>query len=133
MQGLDKQEAYILLQEEMHSFAVSNAFNAKELNLFHNILQSDIRDLTKEEIKGSGYVVESLEASLWCFLRHSSYEEAVLAAVNLGSDTDTTGAITGGLAGLYYGIDQMPADWLNVIARKDDILDLASRLWKKIS
>jgi ADP-ribosylglycohydrolase len=52
----------------------------------------------------------------------------VLKAVNLGSDTDTTAAVTGGLAGLYYGVEQIPQDWRDQIARKDDIVDLAKRL-----
>lgn len=128
LDGLDKQEAYVSLQKDILRFGAKNGLNKQELDLFNNILRNDLRMLKKGEVKGSGYVVESLEASLWCFLRHDSYEQAVLEAVNLGSDTDTTGAITGGLAGLYYGMDSIPHDWIEIIARKDDILDLGRRL-----
>ena len=69
-----------------------------------------------------------LEASIWCLLTTNNYKDAVLKAVNLGEDTDTTGAVTGGLAGLLYGFDTIPENWVKQIARKDDIEDLANRL-----
>ena len=99
---------------------------------FSRILQADISKLTEEEIKSSGYVIDTLEASLWCLLTNNSYAEAVLNAVNLGGDTDTTGAVTGGLAGIYYGYKNIPKDWVEQIARKEDIMELAIRLNKKI-
>ena len=55
-------------------------------------------------------------------------KDAVLKAVNLGDDTDTVGAITGGLAGIIYGYDTIPSEWLEVLARKDDIIELADKL-----
>ncbi|RZK52498.1 MAG: ADP-ribosylglycohydrolase family protein, partial [Hymenobacter sp.] len=79
-------------------------------------------------IKSSGYVVHTLEAALWCLLTHDTYAATVLAAVNLGDDTDTTGAVAGGLAGLAYGEAAMPAEWLAVLARRADIEELAARL-----
>ena len=66
-------------------------------------------------------MIHSLEASLWCFLRNDTFAETLLAAVNLGADTDTTGAIVGALAGVYYGENNMPKEWLAVLARKEDI------------
>ena len=72
--------------------------------------------------------MHTLEAALWCLLRYGSYAETVLAAVNLGEDTDTTGAVTGGLAGLYYGEAAIPPEWLQVLARRADIEDLAVRM-----
>lgn len=75
--------------------------------------------LEESDIKSTGYVVYSLEASLWCLLKSSSYEEAVLKAVNLGEDTDTVGAITGGLAGLIYGYESIPKDWIETLRAKD--------------
>ena len=102
-----------------------------ELDNFSRILQADISKLTEEEIKSSGYVIDTLEASLWCLLTNNSYAEAVLNAVNLGGDTDTTGAVTGGLAGIYYGYESIPKDWVEQIARKEDIMELAIRLNKK--
>lgn len=80
------------------------------------------------EIKGSGYVVESLEAALWCFLNTNSYVEAVLKAVNLGDDADTTAAIVGQLAGAFYGISAIPEHWLARLAMREEIEDLAEQL-----
>ncbi len=73
-------------------------------------------------------MVHTLEATLWCLLTTGSYRGAVLHAVNLGEDTDTTGAVTGGLAALAYGGETIPADWLESLARKEDIKDLGRRL-----
>ena len=75
--------------------------------------------LPDSEIRSSGYVVHTLEAAVWCLLNSSSYEECVLKAVNLGDDTDTVGAVAGGLAGLAYGYENIPKEWLNVIVKKD--------------
>ena len=83
---------------------------------------------TYDEIKGSGYCVESLEAALWCFFHTGSFEEAVLAAVNLGDDADTTAAICGQIAGAHYGVDAIPASWLRVLAMRDEIDLLAASL-----
>lgn len=76
------------------------------------------RKLPEKEIKSGGYVVETLEAAIWCLLNTNNYEECVLKAVNLGYDTDTTAAVAGGLAGLYYGFDDIPADWIDTLANK---------------
>ena len=77
--------------------------------------------LSEGEIKSSGYVVHTLEAAVWCLLNTSSYREAVLRAVNLGEDTDTVAAVTGGLAGLYYGYNQIPGEWIDVLQKVDFI------------
>ncbi|MEO6232321.1 MAG: ADP-ribosylglycohydrolase family protein [Ferruginibacter sp.] len=72
-------------------------------------------------------VIHTLEVSIWCLLTTDNYKEAVLKAVNLGQDIDTTGAVTGGLAGLLYGIDGIPASWVTQLARWKDIDDLAKQ------
>ena len=77
------------------------------------------------EIKGSGYVVESLEAALWAFYHASTFEEGALLAVNLGNDADTTGAIYGQLAGAYWGESGIPSDWLNQLKWRSKIMELA--------
>lgn len=86
-----------------------------------------IVDLPGKEIHSSGYVVHSLEASLWCFLRHDDFATGVLEAVNLGDDTDTTGAITGALAGAALGLEAIRHEWVRGIARSAEILELCEK------
>ena len=74
--------------------------------------------LPDSEIKSSGYVVHTLEAAIWCLLNSDSYTECVLKAVNLGDDTDTVGAVAGGLAGLYFGYGSVPAAWKDAMQKR---------------
>lgn len=126
--GVDKFQIYTNLQSEISEHLNSLSINPKEIMLFDRLLKGNIYDLTEKEIFSSGYVLHTLEASIWCLLTTDNYETATLKAVNLGEDTDTTGAVTGGLAGLLYGFDTIPKSWLQQIARKCDIEDLADRL-----
>jgi len=89
--------------------------------------------LQEEQIRSSGYVIHTLEASIWCLLTTVNYKDAVLKAVNLGQDTDTTGAVAGGLAGILYGIDDIPAHWMTQLARQKDIDELATRLTARLA
>ena len=86
---------------------------------------------TRDEVTGSGYCVESLEAALWCFATTDSFEAAVLAAANLGDDADTTAAIVGQIAGAHYGVDGIPARWLAKLAMREDIDQLARALFAR--
>ena len=91
--------------------------------------------LQRDEIQSSGYVVDTLEAALWCNLKSNSYRECVLLAVNLGRDTDTVAAIAGGLAGIRYGIGGekgIPEEWINQIARKEWIAELCEKFEQSI-
>ena len=81
--------------------------------------------LPASEIHSTGYVVDTLEAAIWCFLTTDSYKECVLRAVNLGGDTDTIACVAGGLAGIAYGYDSIPEEWKNTIVKKDWILELS--------
>jgi len=81
------------------------------------------------EIRGSGYVVQSLEAALWAFHNSESFKEGCLMAVNLGDDADTTGAIYGQLAGAYYGEAQINQAWLSMLHGKDIIHKYAEMLY----
>ena len=122
--GKEKFQAYNELQSEVTMYFESRKINPLEIQKFSRLLFEDISKVEEDNIKSSGYVIDTLEASVWCLLTTNSYKEAVLKAVNLGSDTDTTGAVTGGLAGLLYGLEQIPQEWLQVIARKEDILKI---------
>jgi len=83
---------------------------------------------TPPEIRGGGYVIDSLEAALWAFATTSSFEAGALAAVNLGDDADTTGAVYGQIAGAYYGADSIPRGWLGKLAMREEIEELAAGL-----
>ena len=95
-----------------------------------NIALGTYRDKTEDQIRGSGYCVESLEASLWCLETSSSFSEAVLKAVNLGDDSDTTGAICGQLAGARYGVEGIPDAWIKQLAMSDAIIERAIKLFE---
>ena len=101
---------------------------ADNYNRLRNL--SSFSNLAEEEIKSSGYVVDTLEASIWCLLNTNSYKECVLKAVNLGNDTDTVGSVVGGLAGIYYGSDDIPEEWLDVLVRRQYIEELCEKLQK---
>ncbi|MGB1257975.1 MAG: ADP-ribosylglycohydrolase family protein [Thiolinea sp.] len=85
---------------------------------------------SRHEIRGSGYVVDALEAALWCFYRTDSFREAVLRAANLGDDADTTAAICGQVAGAYYGYDGIPPEWLDKLYWRQEIVEMAEGLFK---
>ncbi|MGB1252599.1 MAG: ADP-ribosylglycohydrolase family protein, partial [Candidatus Promineifilaceae bacterium] len=82
------------------------------------------------QIRGSGYVVESLEAALWCFYTTETYRDAVLKAANLGDDTDTTAAVVGQVAGAYYGLSGIPSTWVEKLVMRSEIEALAVALWE---
>ena len=92
------------------------------------IAQGSFRRRQPPEIVGSGYVVKSLEAALWSFHRATTFEEAVLRAVNLGNDADTTGAVCGQIAGAFWGEAGIPATWLRGLAQSKMIEDVLTRL-----
>lgn len=92
----------------------------EELKIYTRIFDlKKFKEKVVPEIKSSGYVVDTLEASIWCLLNSNTYKEAVLLAVNLGSDTDTVAAVTGGLAGVYYGIDYIPEKWIEDLQNRE--------------
>lgn len=92
-----------------------------ELHHFDRIFSLNIQNLPRDEIKSGGYTISSLEASIWCLLNNENYKDTILTAVNLGYDTDTTACIAGGLAGIYYGYEDIPADWLNQLVERRKI------------
>ena len=106
--------------------------NEGELKFFNRIFSKTFIITKREDIKSSGYVVDTLEAAIWCLLTTSSYRDCVLKAVNLGEDTDTVAAIAGGLAGALYGYDSIPGEWLEDLLERDEIEELCCKLSKKI-
>jgi ADP-ribosyl-[dinitrogen reductase] hydrolase len=94
------------------------------------IARGEYLDKADNAIRGSGYVVQSLEAALWCFAHTGSFEQAILAAANLGDDADTTAAVCGQVAGAFYGASGIPAHWLARLALRSEIEQLAAQLMK---
>ncbi len=94
------------------------------------VAEGSFKTKDRSDISSDGFVINSLEASLWAFYHTKSFAEAILKVVNLGDDADTTGAITGQLAGAYYGIANIKIDWIEKLAMKDKILSLAEELYK---
>ncbi len=102
----------------------------EELSHFKRLENEEFAQTPESMIKSSGYVVDTLEAAIWCLLNTESYKDCVLKAVNLGEDTDTVAAVAGGLAGLYY--KSIPEEWLSVIAKRDYVEGLCNKLHKSL-
>lgn len=128
--GQNKLDIYHSLQISVAKYLEAASINIDEQKIFNRLLTDRIDLIPEEQIRSGGYVLQTLEASIWCLLNTNNYADAVLKAINLGDDTDTTGAVTGGLAGLLYGYESIPVSWLNQLARKDDVDDLALRMQK---
>lgn len=125
MNGIQKKEA-VLYGVQRFQEQIENVSMLTEYSRLPNI-----QALQRAEIRSSGYVVDTLEAALWCFLNTDSYRDCVLAAVNLGEDTDTIAAVAGGLAGIYYGCggeSGIPDEWIEQIPRRDWIKALCAEL-----
>ena len=99
----------------------------KDISHYQRIFDPDFEKLTSNEIKSTGYVVDTLEAALWCLLTTDNYRDCVLKAVNLGGDTDTIAAVAGGLAGAIYGYDAIPEEWRNTLIKREYIEEMCER------
>jgi len=124
-----------LLQQAIQGESKESLLNGRacKLNLVNevqNIAAGSYREKDIDQISSGGFVLHTLEASLGAFYRTDSFKEAVLKAVNLGDDADTVGAITGQLAGAYYGLNNIPDKWVSGLAYKDYIFSLINRLYE---
>ncbi len=128
VRGYSKYEAYDKMVEDANRiYGLREPYSSELYRYYGRIVKKNLPYLSRREIKSTGYVVYTLEAVLWVFLNTSSYVEAVAEAIALGGDTDTVAAITGSLAGLYYGIEGIPRKWINQIPKLDWITDLVGR------
>lgn len=131
---IGKEEKYKIVQESLRQSQKYLAQDSdpairKEAESYCRLWDvSALMALPEKEISSSGYVVHTLEAAVWCFLTTDSYAECVLKAVNLGDDTDTVGAVAGGIAGCFYGLNGIPKEWMEIIPKKEWILELAAGL-----
>ncbi|MGN1411281.1 MAG: ADP-ribosylglycohydrolase family protein [Oscillospiraceae bacterium] len=112
--------AISLIEEKPLKESIINALDTfKDYPEFYHYQDLyNLDNLQENDITSSGYVVATLKASLWCLLKTLNYKDCVLKAVNLGDDTDTVGAVCGGLAGLIYGYDDIPNSWLQSLQRR---------------
>ena len=128
LDGHSPQSTYQKANESFLRLAEQLQIDKEELSKFDRLTGGNIDKLAEEDIYSDTYVIYTLEASIWCILITNNYKDAVLKAVNLGKDTDTTAAVTGGLAGLIYTADGIPKEWVNQIAKFDEIEDVIERL-----
>jgi len=119
LSGMDKER---LLFDHDESIIDSSAIK--------EILRGSYKGKKEDQIKGTGYVVKSMEAALWCFFTTETFRDAILKSANLGDDADTTAAICGQVAGSYYGLNGIPTDFLRKLAMHDRIIQLSKALMK---
>ena len=129
LNGSDKYEAY----NRIKKIPYNKYYSLNSIEKYNRILEYDIAKISEDNILSSGYIVDTLEAVLWCTLNSNSYEEAVLKAVNLGNDTDTIGAITGGICGCIYGIDNIPIKWIKQLKKADYLKYLSLRYTENLN
>lgn len=129
LDGVDKVKAL----ESLKNIDYNKYYTSESINIYKRILKEDLKRLSIDQIKSTGYIVDSLEASLWCTVNNDTYENAVITAVNLGNDTDTIGAITGSLNGVIYGENNIPERWKNKLKKKDYIEELSDQFINTIS
>lgn len=122
LKGYDKVASFKMLKDEDYS-----AFGKESLEKYERILSGNLINLCINDVRSTGYVVDTLEASLWVILKSNSFKDAIIGAVNLGDDTDTIGAITGSLAGVIYGYECIPKRWITNLKRYKYLTSLANR------
>jgi ADP-ribosylglycohydrolase len=121
LHGIEPADALGKALAAFRNFYEPDSWWSVELDYFQMLLAGDLADREESEIDSSGYVIHTLTASFWCMLTTDNYRDCVLKAVNLGGDTDTTGCVAGGLAGVFHGTKSIPPDWIQQLARKGDV------------
>lgn len=129
LDGLPKEECL----ENLRHIDYSESYSQESIEYYKRILDGSISKLPENDIKSTGFVVDTLEASIWCTQNSSSYEEAVLKAINLGDDTDTVGAITGSMNGIIYGYESIPKYWRDNLKSKEYLLEVCNQFDKVLS
>jgi ADP-ribosyl-[dinitrogen reductase] hydrolase len=125
--GVKPTDAFERAIHGFRRFYEPDPYWAAELDHFQLLLAGDLGTRPESEIDSSGYVVHTLTASLWCLLTTHNYGECVLRAVNLCDDTDTTGCVAGGVAGIAYGVQAVPHNWIGQLARQPELEELFNR------
>ena len=128
LKGNTKHEAYKHIQDlDYRSFSIDS------INHYARILNNQIEFQILDNIKSTGYIVDTLESAMWIFMNAQHYKEAIIASTNIGGDTDTIGAIVGSMAGIYYGFEDIPSSWLDKLQREDYLMELVDRFEKSVN
>ncbi len=120
LKGMSKESAYKYLRLDDYS-----NYDEETISKYDRLIKKDISKLKMNDIKSTGYVVDTWECALWILLKSKSYKETIIASTNIGNDTDTIGAIAGSMAGIIYGYKSIPKEWLSKLKRKDYLIDIA--------
>ena len=120
LNGNKKEKAY----NNIRNYDYSKYFDLDVIKYYDRLLKNDIKNLNINNISSLGFVVDTLEAVIWCFLNSNNYDESIIKSINLGNDTDTIGALVGGISGIYY--NNINDKWLNDIKRKEYLLNLCN-------
>lgn len=123
LDGADKEDALKIIRNNNYE-----KFYPKDVvSRYSRLFSEDFKNFSENDISSSGYIVDSLEASIWCTLNSDNYENAVIKAVNLGSDTDTVGAITGSINGIIYGKQDIPDKWMDKLKKRETLEEINDR------
>ena len=128
LKGKTKQEAYKHIQDLDY-----RSFRMDSIHHYARILNEQIEFQILDNIKSTGYIVDTLVSAMWIFMNAQHYKEAIIASTNIGGDTDTIGAIVGSMAGIYYGFEDIPSSWLDKLQRKDYLMELVDRFEKSVN
>lgn len=121
LNGNDIKKAYKNIKKLKYQYFSDNC-----KKIYSRVIDTNIAKLDLNDIKSSGYVVDTLEATIWTLLNTKSFNQAIIGSINLGGDSDTIGACTGGLAGIYYGFDNINNTWKNELLKYDYIANLCN-------
>ena len=122
LKGKDFNQAYEVIKNKSYEM-----FSTVSKERYARILEKDISKHEMDDIKSSGYVVDTLEAAFWTLMTTQNYNEAVIKAINLGEDTDTVGACVGALAGIYYGLESINENWKKDLIKYEYIEELCNK------
>ena len=128
LKGKELLQAYQEIKKLDYSY-----FTEDTIYKYERIINNDIGLYNINEISSNGYIVSTLEAVIWSLINSKSFNETIIKAINLGEDTDTVGACVGGLAGIYYGIENINQKWKDNILRYDYIINICKEFEKVIN
>jgi len=127
LEELMRTESISSAWERTRRFNYSSYYDSVALDAYKMLLSDEFMTAGENAIGETGYVVDSLMAAVYSILEGNTFEDTILTAINLGYDTDTNAAITGALAGVFYGMEDIPERWLNALRRRDYLKDVAER------